>query len=192
MALTPSTMLELGTIAPDFRLPAPDGEQFGLAEQKSDNGVLVIFMCNHCPYVIHIRGQLVENIRRYQNQGIGVIAINSNDYTSHPDDSPEKMAEDAKTYDYSFPYLVDENQQVARAYRAACTPDFFLFDSAMKLVYRGQFDGARPGNNIPVTGADLTTATQQMVGGQEVSENQLPSMSCNIKWKSGNEPDYSR
>jgi len=190
MALTPSTMLELGTTAPDFTLAAPDGSRFSLAEQTIDKGLLVIFMCNHCPYVIHIREQLVASIRRYQEQGITVVAINSNDYSVHPDDSPEKMVKDAETFDYSFPYLVDENQTVARAYRAACTPDLFLFDSDKKLVYRGQFDGARPGNDIPVSGADLTAAVQAMMGGKGVSTNQKPSMGCNIKWKPGNEPDY--
>ncbi len=190
MVLTPSTMLELGTIAPDFTLPDPTGRQFALADQKIDKGLLIIFMCNHCPYVIHIREQLVAAIRRYQKQGIAVVAINSNDYIAHPDDSPAKMADDAEVFDYSFPYLVDQNQQVARAYRAACTPDLFLFDAGKRLVYRGQFDGARPGNNIPVSGADLTAAVQNVVKGNAITAHQQPSMGCNIKWKAGNEPDY--
>ena len=190
MVLTPSTMLELGTIAPDFTLPDPTGRQFALADQEIDKGLLIIFMCNHCPYVIHIREQLVAAIRRYQELGIAVVAINSNDYTAHPDDSPAKMADDAKVFDYSFPYLVDENQQVARAYRAACTPDLFLFDAGKRLVYRGQFDGARPGNNIPVSGADLTAAVQNVMSGKPIAAHQQPSMGCNIKWKAGNEPDY--
>lgn len=191
MVLTPSTMLELGTIAPDFTLSDPDGRPFSLADQKIDKGLLVVFMCNHCPYVIHIREQLVVAIRRYQAQGIEVVAINSNDYTAHPDDSPAKMAEDAKVFDYSFPYLVDERQQVAKAYHAACTPDLFLFDADKKLVYRGQFDGARPGNDIPVSGADLTAAVQNMISGKAISAHQRPSMGCNIKWKKGQEPDYT-
>jgi peroxiredoxin len=183
-------MLELGTIAPDFSLDSPEGETFSLAAQNIDKGLLVIFMCNHCPYVIHIRNQLTVKIRDYQNQGITVVAINSNDYSAHPDDSPARMAEDARQFNYSFPYLVDEDQVVAQAYRAACTPDFFLFNAARKLVYRGQFDGARPGNNVPVSGADLTGAVDALLGGRDIAEEQLPSMGCNIKWKSGNEPDY--
>ena len=190
MALTPSTMLELGTTAPDFSLDSPEGESFSLAAQDIDKGLLVIFMCNHCPYVIHIRPQLVAKIRDYQKQGITVVAINANDYTTHPDDSPEKMSSEAKEFDYSFPYLVDENQDVAKAYRAACTPDLYLFDADKQLVYRGQFDGARPGNNVPVSGADLTAAVESLLAGKEISETQQPSMGCNIKWKSGNEPDY--
>ncbi len=190
MALTASTMLELGTVAPDFSLAAPDGKTFSLAEQNIDTGLLVIFMCNHCPYVIHIREKLVENIRRYQEQGISVVAINANDYAAHPDDSPENMVRDAAAYNYSFPYLVDEDQRVARAYRAACTPDFFLFDANKKLVYRGQFDAARPGNTTPITGVDLSEAVDNMIGGKKIPEAQQPSMGCNIKWKPGNEPDY--
>lgn len=190
MALTASTMLELGTVAPDFTLAAPDGKTYRLAEQKIDTGLLVIFMCNHCPYVIHIREKLVETIRHYQQQGITVVAINANDYAAHPDDSPEKMVRDAEAYNFSFPYLVDEDQRVAQAYRAACTPDFFLFDADKKLVYRGQFDAARPGNTAPVTGADLTEAVEKMIGGKKIPELQQPSMGCNIKWKPGNEPDY--
>jgi peroxiredoxin len=190
MALTASTMLELGTVAPDFTLAAPDGKTYRLAEQKIDTGLLVIFMCNHCPYVIHIREKLVETIRHYQQQGITVVAINANDYAAHPDDSPENMVRDAEAYNFSFPYLVDEDQRVAHAYRAACTPDFFLFGADKKLVYRGQFDAARPGNTTPVSGADLTEAVEKMIGGKKIHEVQQPSMGCNIKWKPGNEPDY--
>jgi peroxiredoxin len=183
-------MLELGTVAPDFTLAAPDGKTYRLAEQKIDTGLLVIFMCNHCPYVIHIREKLVETIRHYQQQGITVVAINANDYAAHPDDSPENMVRDAEAYNFSFPYLVDEDQRVAHAYRAACTPDFFLFGADKKLVYRGQFDAARPGNTTPVSGADLTEAVEKMIGGKKIHEVQQPSMGCNIKWKPGNEPDY--
>ncbi len=190
MSLTPSTMLELGTTAPDFSLATPDGKPFSLAEQRIDNGLLVIFMCNHCPYVIHIRQRLVEKIRDYQKLGITVVAINSNDYEKYPADSPDKMLEDASTYKYSFPYLIDSDQKVALAYRAACTPDLFLFDAERKLVYRGQFDGARPGNTTPVTGADLTRAVEALLAGKGIAPEQRPSMGCNIKWKAGNEPDY--
>lgn len=190
MALTPSTMLDLGTEAPGFTLADPEGNSFDLSKQQIDRGLLVIFMCNHCPYVIHIREQLVQRIREYQGQGITVVAINSNDYIAHPDDSPERMAQDAKKFGYTFPYLVDEDQQVARAYQAACTPDLYLFDQDRKLVYRGQFDSARPGNTTPVSGDDLTAAVAQMLEGKEIQVVQQPSMGCNIKWKAGNEPSY--
>jgi peroxiredoxin len=190
MALTPSTMLDLGTEAPGFTLADPEGNSFDLSKQQIDRGLLVIFMCNHCPYVIHIREQLVQRIREYQGQGITVVAINSNDYITHPDDSPERMAQDAKKFGYTFPYLVDEDQQVARAYQAACTPDLYLFDQDRKLVYRGQFDSARPGNTTPVSGDDLTAAVAQMLEGKEIQVVQQPSMGCNIKWKAGNEPSY--
>ena len=190
MALTPSTMLDLGTEAPAFTLADPGGNSFDLSSQQIDKGLLVIFMCNHCPYVIHIREKLVERIREYQDHGLTVVAINSNDYTTHPDDSPERMAQDAKEFGYTFPYLVDEDQKVARDYEAACTPDFYLFDGNSRLVYRGQFDSARPGNTTPVTGDDLTAAVTQMLEGQEIKVVQQPSMGCNIKWKAGNEPSY--
>ncbi len=190
MALTPSTMLELGTIAPDFSLAAPDGRPFVLTEQQIGRGLLVMFICNHCPYVIHIRSKLVEVARRFQQQGITVVAVNANDYVQYPDDRPDRMIEDSRTFAYSFPYLVDEEQHVARAYRAACTPDFFLFNHQKRLVYRGQFDGARPGNSIPVTGVDLVSAADSMLAGTEIVGEQKPSMGCNIKWKPGNEPDY--
>lgn len=190
MALTPSTMLELGTTAPDFTLPTLDGDQFILSKQNIDKGLLVIFMCNHCPYVIHIMGQLVKKIHQYQNQGITVVTINSNDFKAYPDDNPEKMARTAKDFGFKFPYLVDEEQEVARAYRAACTPDIFLFNSEKMLVYRGQFDSARPGNNNPITGADLSSAVDSLIAGAAISVEQKPSMGCNIKWKPGHEPDY--
>lgn len=191
MSLTPSTMLDLGTEAPNFNLPDPNGQQYELAKQNIDKGLLVIFMCNHCPYVIHIRSELVAKIKQYQQQGIGVVAINSNDFHQYPDDSPEKMAKVAKEQGFSFPYLVDADQEVAKAYRAACTPDLFLFDGDKKLVYRGQFDSARPGNSEPITGEDLSNAIAKLVAGEKISEtNQKPSMGCNIKWKEGNAPDY--
>ena len=190
MALTPSTMLDLGTEAPNFTLTDPDGNSFDLSTQKIDKGLLVIFMCNHCPYVIHIRERLVQVIREYQDQGITVVAVNSNDYATYPDDSPERMAQDTKEYGYTFPYLVDEDQKVAQAYQAACTPDLYLFDRDRKLVYRGQFDSARPGNTTPVSGDDLSAAVAQMLDGKEIEAVQQPSMGCNIKWKAGNEPSY--
>ena len=190
MVLTPSTMKELGSIAPDIDLRAPDGKRYLLAEQQIDNGLLVIFMCNHCPYVLHIIARLADTIRRYQEQGIAVVAINSNDASAYPDDSPEKMIRLAKEFNFSFPYLVDEKQELAKEYKAACTPDFFLYDADKKLVYRGQYDRARPGNNEPITGEDLSAAIDQLVAGKAISLEQNPSMGCNIKWGAGNEPDY--
>lgn len=190
MVLTPSTMFDLGTEAPNFVLADPHGNAFDLSNRRIDNGLLVIFMCNHCPYVIHIREKLVDKIKEYQAGGITVVAINSNDYKTHPDDSPGRMAQDAVEFGYTFPYLVDEEQKVAQAYRAACTPDLFLYDKDRRLVYRGQFDGARPGNKTPVTGEDLSKAVDQLLAGQEIDETQQPSMGCNIKWKAGNEPSY--
>lgn len=191
MSLTPSTMLELDTTAPNVNLPSPDGTSYDLAQQQIDKGLLVVFMCNHCPYVLHILQKLVEQIKEYQSKGIEVVAINSNDYLQYPDDSPEKMLEIAKQFRFSFPYLLDEDQETAKSYRAACTPDIFLFDNAKKLVYRGQFDSARPGNNNPITGEDLNDAVAKLLVGESVAEeHQRPSMGCNIKWKSGNEPSY--
>ena len=191
MSLTPSTMLDLGTTAPNFNLPSPDGTSYDLSKQQIDKGLLVIFMCNHCPYVIHIREKLVEAIKQYQDLGIEVVAINSNDYNQYPDDSPSKMLEMAQEFGFTFPYLVDEDQTVAKAYQAACTPDLFLFDGNRKLVYRGQFDSARPGNSEPITGKDLTAAVELVIAGKKIAEeDQRPSMGCNIKWKAGNEPSY--
>lgn len=190
MVLTPSIMQDLGMQAPDFTLLDPLGESHSLADCSIDRGLLVIFMCNHCPYVVHIRPTLVEKIRRYQEQGITVVAINSNDFGQYPDDNPQNMLLDSKKFNYTFPYLIDEQQQVAQAYGAACTPDFFLFDREKKLVYRGQFDSARPGNDEPITGKDLSAAINQLVAGTAVSVEQRPSMGCNIKWKEGNAPGY--
>lgn len=190
MSLTPSTMLELGTEAPPINIDAPDGIPYVLADRRIDKGLLVIFMCNHCPYVIHIREELINKIKQYQMQGIEVVAINSNDFSQYPDDSPERMVEISEAFGFSFPYLVDEDQTTAKAYRAACTPDIFLFDADKKLVYRGQFDSARPGNNEPVTGEDLTRAVEQLVTGTPVTVEQKPSMGCNIKWKQDNAPEY--
>jgi peroxiredoxin len=190
MARTLSTMLDLGTAAPPFRLPATDGRTVSLEDFKDAPALLVIFMCNHCPYVKHIRSALARVTRDYLAKGVAVVGINSNDVANYPDDSPEKMAEEVKAAGYAFPYLYDEDQSVAKAYRAACTPDFFLFDRQRKLVYRGQLDDARPGNDAPVTGADLTAAVEAVLAGRPLPQEQKASMGCNIKWKVGNEPDY--
>jgi peroxiredoxin len=191
MARTPSTMLELGTPAPDFSLPEPaTGKIMSLADFRGAPGLLVIFMCNHCPYVKHIRHALADFAREYQPKGLKIVGINANDADNYPDDSPAKMVEEVNELNLTFPYLYDENQAVAKAYRAACTPDLYLFDAAQKLIYRGQFDASRPGNNIPVTGADLRAAVDALFAGKPVSTDQKPSLGCNIKWKPGNEPDY--
>ncbi len=183
-------MLPLGTVAPDFQLPDPDGRQYSLADFKEANALVVVFMCNHCPFVKHIQQPLAELAREYQEKGVAVVAINSNDVQNYPDDSPVRMAEDAKKFNYPFPYLFDEDQSIAKAYRAACTPDFYVFDKDRKLVYRGQFDDSRPGNDVPVTGKDLRAALDSVLAGQSVDPDQKPSIGCNIKWKAGNEPDY--
>ncbi len=190
MSLTPSTMLELGTPAPDFSLPDTTGKTVGLADFAEAKGLLVVFMCNHCPYVKHIRHALADFAREYQAKGLAVVGISANDVDSHPEDSPVKMAEEVRSVGYTFPYLYDGTQGVAKAYRAACTPDIFLFDAQHRLAYRGQFDGSRPGNAVPVTGADLRAAADAVLAGMPVSGQQVPSMGCNIKWKPGNAPDY--
>ena len=193
MAQTASTMLPLGTPAPVFSLPEPaTGETVSLDRFRDAPALLVIFMCNHCPFVKHIRPGLIQFAREYQARGLAVVAISANDVVNYPDDSPARMAEEARTFGYPFPYLYDESQAVAKAYCAACTPDFFLFDPDRRLVYRGQFDGSRPGNNIPVTGADLRAAADAVLAGQSPSPEQKPSLGCNIKWKAGNEPYYYR
>jgi peroxiredoxin len=191
MALTPSTMLPLGTVAPDFNLPDTNGKIISLADFKNAPALLVIFMCNHCPYVIHLRAGLAQLARDYAPKSIGVVGINSNDVKNYPDDSPAKMKIEAEKAGYIFPYLYDEMQAVAKSYRAACTPDFFLFDRGRRLVYRGQFDASRPGNGIPVTGKDLCAALDAVLAGKTTSEFQAPRIGCNIKWKAGNEPRYS-
>ena len=190
MALTPSTMLPLGMTAPDFKLPDTNGKMVALADFKDQAALLVVFMCNHCPYVVHIRAGLAQLARDYQPRGVSIVGINSNDAKNYPADSPAKMREEVKLAGYIFPYLHDETQAVAKAYHAACTPDFFLFDKNRKLVYRGQFDDSRPGNGIPVTGKDLRVALDALLAGQPVSANQKASIGCNIKWRSGNEPAY--
>lgn len=190
MALTPSVMQELGTVAPDFRLPDTDGRLVSLSDFKDAPALLVMFICNHCPYVKHVRGELARLVREYQARGVAVVGINSNDAVRYPDDSPERMREEVREAGYTFPYLYDETQEVAKAYKAACTPDFFLFDRDRRLVYRGQLDDSRPNSGRPVTGADLRAALDAVLQGRPVPADQKPSAGCNIKWKSGNEPDY--
>jgi peroxiredoxin len=191
MALTPSTMLPLGTVAPSFRLPDTAGRTVSLDDFKEAPALLVGFICNHCPYVKHVRRELARLGKEYQAKGVAVVGISANDVTTHPDDSPEMMAREKAEVGYTFPYLYDETQQVAVAYRAACTPDFYVFDKNRQLVYRGQLDGSRPGNPIPVTGKDLRAALDAVLAGKPVSDDQRPSIGCNIKWKPGNEPSYS-
>ena len=189
MSLTPSTMLPLGTRAPDFTLPDTNGAPVSLADFPQP-ALLVIFMCNHCPYVVHLREGLARLARDYAPRGVGILGINANDVQNYPADSPGRMQAELKSAGYIFPYLYDEMQAVAKAFRAACTPDFFLFDAGRKLVYRGQFDDSRPGNGQPVTGRDLRAALDALLASQPVPAIQKPSLGCNIKWKPGNEPDY--
>ena len=191
MARTNSTMLPLGTAAPDFALPDVVSEKtVALSDFKNSSALLVAFLCNHCPYVKHIQAGLVQLAKDLQARGVGVVGISANDVVNYPDDSPEKMREEAVRAGYTFPYLFDESQAVARAYRAACTPDFFLFDGRQRLVYRGQMDDARRANTLPVTGASLRAAVEAVLAGQPVDARQIPSLGCNIKWKAGNEPEY--
>ncbi len=191
MAETPSTMAPLGTQAPPFRLPdVTTGRIVSLDDFKSAPALLVMFICNHCPYVKHIRTRLAQVARDYRAKGVAVVAISSNDVREFPDDSPEKMAEEARTCGYTFPYLFDETQEVAKAYEAACTPDLYVFDANRKLVYRGQFDDSRPSNGKPVTGADLSAALDAVLAGRPVMPDQKASVGCNIKWKPDNEPRY--
>ena len=182
MVKTASTMLQLGTRAPEFSLSNIDSSVVSLADFADKIGLLVVFMCNHCPFIKHLRKELAEFCNEYQGKGLGVVGISSNDVANYPDDSPEKMAEEAADAGYQFPYLYDESQEVAKAYKAACTPDFFLFDADMTLAYRGQFDDSRPGNDLPVTGADLRAACDQVLSGESVPVEQKPSIGCNIKW----------
>ncbi len=190
MVMTPSTMMPLGTLAPDFSLPDTKGNTVSLKDYSSKNGLVVMFICNHCPFVKHVQKELVRLANDYQRH-IGFVAINSNDVDNYPADSPEKMAEDAERLGYPFPYLYDETQEVAKAYSAACTPDFFIFDGNLKLAYRGQLDDSRPGrDDMPVTGTDMRTALERLLAGETVPTNQKPSIGCNIKWKPGNAPAY--
>ncbi len=192
MARTPSTMTPLGTRAPEFRLPDPAGKLYSLADFKSSPVLLIAFICNHCPFVKHIRSEFVKLTNKYQKLGVAVVAISSNDVAQFPDDSPAKMAEEAREFGYTFAYLFDESQEVAKAYGAACTPDFFVYDRGRTLVYRGQMDASRPDSGIPVTGADLSAALDAVLAGRPVNPDQRPSLGCNIKWKTGNEPEYAR
>ena len=190
MARTPSTMLELGTQAPDFTLLEPATGHFISRQDFSGKPLLVAFICNHCPYVILIREVFAQLAKEYQERGVAVVAINANDVANYPDDSPEKMIEEVRNHAYTFPYLYDETQVVAKAYQAACTPDLFLFDAHHQLFYRGQFDDARPHSDIPVTGVDLRHALDRLLDNMYPPAEQKASLGCNIKWKAGNEPDY--
>jgi peroxiredoxin len=183
-------MLPLGTAAPDFKLPDTTGKFVSLADFRG-KPVLVMFICNHCPFVKHLAPQLAQLGRDYQSRSLGIVAISANDVANYPDDSPAKMKDEVLRAGYAFPYLYDESQAVAKAYRAACTPDFYLFDTEHRLVYRGQFDDSRPGNALPVTGRDLRAALDATLSGKDVPRDQKPSLGCNIKWKTGSEPDYS-
>ena len=190
MVKTASTMATLGSKAPDFSLVNVDGRTVSLADFAGSKGLLVIFMCNHCPFVKHVAGELTRLASDYLPQGLAIVGINSNDASVHPEDSPERMVHEAEERGYPFPYLYDETQEVAQAYKAACTPDFFLYDSQQRLVYRGQLDASRPSNGIPVTGSDLRAAIDAVLAGKRPSEKQTPSIGCNIKWKRGAEPAY--
>jgi len=191
MAATPSTMLPLGTILPPFVLnDAATGQAIDSKSFRGLPGVVVCFICNHCPFVKHIADELADVGRHARDKGLAFLAISSNDVTTHPDDSPEKMAEFAEQRGFTFPYLYDETQEVAKSFKAACTPDFFVFDNQLQLVYRGQFDDARPDSDTPVTGEDLKAAIDAVAEGKQPPQDQKPSIGCNIKWKKGNEPDY--
>ena len=190
MAATPSTMLELGTTAPSFTLPNVNNDMASLSEVAGEKGTIVMFICNHCPFVIHVIEEIVSIASEFESQGISAVAISSNDIVNYPQDAPEHMKTFAERYNLSFPYLFDESQSVAKEYQAACTPDFYLFDSEMKLVYRGQLDNSRPGNALPVTGEDLRNALRTLLTDGSIVDVQKPSVGCNIKWIAGNEPHY--
>jgi peroxiredoxin len=193
MALTESTMLQLGTQAPSFQLPdVVSGKTISLDTFAGNKGLLVMFLCRHCPYVVHVRHELARLAKDYTGKSLGIVAISSNDVTGYPDDRPERLKAMAQELGFNFPYCYDESQEVAKAYTAACTPDFFLFDENCKLVYRGQLDDSRPENGKPLTGRDLRAAIDAVLAGQAVSTDQKPSIGCNIKWKRGNEPRYYR
>ncbi len=188
MAAVESQMLALGSPAPEFSLPDPDGELHSLADEAS--AYLVMFICNHCPFVKHVAPELARIGRDYAGRGVAIYAINSNDLANYPDDRPERMREEAAQRGYTFPYLVDESQEIAKAYRAACTPDFYVFDAGKKLAYRGQLDDSRPSNDAPVDGRDLRNALDAVLDSRAPNPAQKPSIGCNIKWIAGNEPDY--
>ena len=188
MVAVESQMLPLGTLAPEFSLPDPDGNRHALPDGAS--AYLVMFICNHCPFVVHVREELARIGRDYGPRDVHIIAISSNDIDKHPTDDPAHMKIEAETVGYTFPYVFDETQEVAKAYRAACTPDFFIFDASKRLTYRGQLDDSRPSNGLPVTGEDLRSALDAVLDGQPPLATQKPSIGCNIKWRPGNEPDY--
>ena len=191
MVRTLSTMLELGTEAPDFTLPdVVSGRTISLASFADKKALLVMFICRHCPYVKHVQDELARIGRDYQSRGVGIVAISANDAQGYPDDAPESLREMARELGFTFPFCHDETQSVAKAYSAACTPDFFLFDGASLLVYRGQLDDSRPKSDRPVTGRDLRAALDAVLSGRPVSADQTPSLGCNIKWKQGREPNY--
>ena len=190
MARTESTMLELGTTAPPFTLPDVDGGSISPDDFADAPAFLVMFICNHCPFVKHVRDELARIGREYGERGVAVVAISSNDAEAYPADSPERMREEKREAGYTFPYLYDESQEAAHAYKAACTPDFYVFDGERRLVYRGQLDDSRPSNGVPVTGRDLRAALDAVLEGREVSADQKPSLGCNIKWKPGNAPAW--
>jgi len=191
MAMTASAMVELGTQAPDFSLPDTRGSIVSLSDFDDAKALLVVFMCNHCPFVKHVLNGLLNLAREYQMRGVAVVGISANDVDAYPEDGPEMMAAFAERLNLPFPYLYDATQEVAKSYHAACTPDFFLFDKDRRLAYRGQMDDSRPGNHVPVTGADLRAALDATLEGRPAPQEQRPSMGCNIKWKPGNEPDYA-
>ncbi len=190
MVRTASTMLPLGTQAPDFTLPDFDGKSVSLSECRGEKGLLVIFMCNHCPYVKHVAPELARLAKDYAAKGIATVGISSNDVDAYPDDSPEMMKAEAEAQGYVFPYLYDATQEVAAAYRAACTPDFYLFDADLKLAYRGQLDSSRPKQGQEPDGADLRAAMDALLAGSPIPAPQKPSIGCNIKWRAGAEPEY--
>lgn len=191
MARTPTVETDLGFKAPNFQLPnVVTGNTESFHSIKGEKGTVVMFICNHCPFVVHVMDELIRVGNDYRNKGIGFVAISANDVSTYPDDSPEKMKELAISSNFPFPYLYDETQEVAKAYLAACTPDFSVFDAEDNCVYRGQLDGSRPGNDIPVTGHDLRKTFDYLTNGEAVPKDQRPSLGCNIKWKPGNEPSY--
>jgi len=191
MVLTPSTMLPLGTAAPDFALrEVTSGKTVKLADFAQKKALVVMFICNHCPYVKHVEDGLTAFGRDYEGRDVAIVAISANDAETHPDDAPERLAATATVRGWKFTYLYDQAQSVAQRYTAACTPDFFLFDGQRKLVYRGQFDASRPNSGVPVTGADLRAALEALLSGKPVAKEQKPSLGCNIKWRAGNEPAH--
>lgn len=191
MALTASTMLALGTRAPDFQLPDVVSNQIvSLDSFANKQGLLVMFICNHCPFVKHVKGELAKIGQDYSHTNLGIVAISANDAANYPDDDPNHLKEMVEQVGFNFPLCYDESQETAKAYTAACTPDFFLFDANQQLVYRGQLDDSRPGNNEPINGKDLRAAIDGVIASERVDAKQKPSIGCNIKWKPGNEPDY--